>query len=140
MPTVIDDYIRECLAIVVARRLSTNDVLQALTDLFVGRGPPSYIRSGNGPEFVAKVVRGWLGRVGVTTLFVEPGQPVGERLQRIVQRQAAGRAAGPGDLLFTEGRRGADCALAAARQHGQAAQRAGLSAVGARSGVGLAVC
>jgi hypothetical protein len=66
-------------------------------------------------------------------------QPVGERLQRIVQRQAAGRVADPGDLLFAEGRRGADCALVAARQHGQAAQRAGLSVAGARSGVALAV-
>lgn len=50
-------------------------MLQVLTDLFVERGPPGHIRSDNGPEFVAKVVRGWLGRVGVTTLFIEPGSP-----------------------------------------------------------------
>ena len=75
MLTVIDEYTRECLAIVVARRLASDDVLQALCDLFVERGPPGHIRSDNGPEFVAKVVRGWLGRVGVTTLFIEPGSP-----------------------------------------------------------------
>jgi transposase InsO family protein len=75
MLTVIDEYTRECLAIVVARQLTSDDVLQVLTDLFVERGPPDHIRSDNGPEFVAKVVRGWLGRVGVTTLFIEPGSP-----------------------------------------------------------------
>jgi putative transposase len=75
MLTVIDEYTRECLAIVVARRLGADDVLQILTDLFVERGPPGHIRSDNGPEFVAKEVRGWLGRVGVTTLFIEPGSP-----------------------------------------------------------------
>jgi putative transposase len=65
MLTVIDEYTRECLAIVVARRLSSDDVLAALTELFVEHGPPDHIRSDNGPEFVAKVVRGWLGQVGV---------------------------------------------------------------------------
>lgn len=75
MLTVIDEYTRECLAIVVARRLTSDDVLQVLTNLFVERGPPDHIRSDNGPEFVAKEVRGWLGRVGVKTLFIEPGSP-----------------------------------------------------------------
>ncbi|WP_333836029.1 IS3 family transposase [Novosphingobium sp.] len=75
MLTVIDEYTRECLAIVVARRLTSDDVLQVLCELFVERGPPGHIRSDNGPEFVAKAVRGWLGRVGVTTLFIEPGSP-----------------------------------------------------------------
>jgi transposase InsO family protein len=75
MLTVIDEYTRECLAIVVARRLTSDDVLQVVTDLFVERGPPGHIRCDNGPEFVAKVVRGWLGQVGVTTLFIEPGSP-----------------------------------------------------------------
>ena len=75
MLTVIEEYTRECLAIVVARRLTSDDVLQVLTDLFVDRGPPDHIRSDNGPEFVAKEVRGWLRRVGVKTLFIEPGSP-----------------------------------------------------------------
>ena len=46
-----------------------------LADLFVRHGPPEYLRSDNGPEFTAKLVRRWLGRVGVETLFIEPGSP-----------------------------------------------------------------
>jgi transposase InsO family protein len=72
---VIDEYTRECLAIVVARRLTSDDVLQALTDLFVERGPPDHIRSDNGGEFTAKIVRAWLGRIGVRMLFIERGSP-----------------------------------------------------------------
>jgi len=75
MLTVIDEYTRRCLAIVVARRLRSDDVLQCLTDLFVAHGPPEHVRSDNGPEFVAKTVRDWLGRIGVKTLYIEPGSP-----------------------------------------------------------------
>jgi len=73
--TVIDEYSRESLAIVVARRINSDDVLHCLTDLFVKHGPPEHIRSDNGPEFTAKAVRRWLGRIGVKTLFIEPGSP-----------------------------------------------------------------
>jgi transposase InsO family protein len=73
--TVIDEYTRECLVIDVARRLTSDDVLERLSDLFVRRGVPEHLRSDNGPEFTAKVVREWLGRVGVKTLFIEPGSP-----------------------------------------------------------------
>ena len=65
MLTVIDEYSRECLAIDVERRLRSDDVLAKLTELFVLHGPPEHIRSDNGPEFTAKVVRKWLERVGV---------------------------------------------------------------------------
>jgi putative transposase len=75
MLTVLDELTRECLAIDVARRLTSDDVLERLSDLFVRRGVPGHIRSDNGPEFTAKAVRGWLGRVGVTTLYIEPGSP-----------------------------------------------------------------
>lgn len=75
MLTVIDEFTRRCLAVVVARRLRSDDVLHCLTDLFVDHGPPDHIRSDNGPEFVAKNVRGWLGRIGVKTLYIEPGSP-----------------------------------------------------------------
>jgi putative transposase len=75
MLTVIDEHTRECLAILVARRLASDDVLQLLTELFVEHGAPDHIRSDNGPEFVATAVRAWLGCVGVTTLFIEPGSP-----------------------------------------------------------------
>lgn len=75
MLTIVDEYTRECLAIDVARNLTSDDVLERLTWLMVTRGVPGHIRSDNGPEFTAKAVRGWLGRVGVRTLFIEPGSP-----------------------------------------------------------------
>jgi putative transposase len=75
MLNVIDEYTRECLAIDVARKLKADDVLERLSDLFVRRGVPAHIRSDNGPEFTAKAVRGWLGRIGVRTLYIEPGSP-----------------------------------------------------------------
>lgn len=73
--TVIDEYTRECLAIDVARKLTADDVLERLSDLFTRRGVPGHIRSDNGPEFAAKAVRRWLGAVGVKTLFIAPGSP-----------------------------------------------------------------
>jgi putative transposase len=75
MLTVIDEYTRESLAIVVARKITSDDVLHCLTDLFVTYGPPEHIRSDNGSEFTARAVRNWLGRIGVKTLFIEPGSP-----------------------------------------------------------------
>jgi putative transposase len=73
--TVIDEYTRKCLAIVVERRLGADDVLFCLTDLFVKHGIPEYIRSDNGGEFTAKAVRQWLSRLAVQTLYIEPGSP-----------------------------------------------------------------
>jgi len=75
MFTLVDEYTRECLAIDVARRLTSEDVLERLTDLFIRRGVPDYIRSDNGAEFTSKAVRDWLAQVGVRTLFIEPGSP-----------------------------------------------------------------
>lgn len=73
--TIVDEYTRECLAIEVARRVRADDVLHRLAALFVHRGAPEYLRSDNGPEFTATAVRQWLGRVGVRTLYIEPGSP-----------------------------------------------------------------
>jgi putative transposase len=73
--TVIDEYTRECLTLVVERRLRSDDVLHCLTDLFVTHGIPEHIRSDNGPEFTAKAVRRWLGKIGVSTMYIEPGSP-----------------------------------------------------------------
>ena len=75
MLTIVDEYTRECLAIDVARRLNGDDVLERLAWLFATRGVPAHIRSDNGPEFTSRVVRVWLKRVGVRTLFIEPGSP-----------------------------------------------------------------
>ncbi|MBA2116161.1 IS3 family transposase ISDsp1 [Planctomycetes bacterium FF15] len=75
MLTLIDEYTRECLAIDVARQLTSEDVLERLSDLFVRRGVPDFIRSDNGSEFTATKVRDWLERVEVNTLYIEPGSP-----------------------------------------------------------------
>ncbi len=72
---IIDEYTRECLALFVARRIRSQDVLDQLYELFINRATPDYIRSDNGPEFTAKAVREWLAKIGVSTLFIEPGSP-----------------------------------------------------------------
>lgn len=75
MLCVIDEFTRECLAIRVERRLNARIVLDVLADLFLTHGPPEHIRSDNGPEFIETALRGWLSRLGVKTLFIEPGSP-----------------------------------------------------------------
>jgi transposase InsO family protein len=72
---IIDEYTRECLAIMVARKITNQDVIDLLFQLFILRGIPKHIRSDNGPEFTAKAIRKWLNRLGVKTLFIEPGSP-----------------------------------------------------------------
>jgi transposase InsO family protein len=63
------------LTIKVERKLNSTNVIDALTDLFILRGPPVYIRSDNGPEFVALAVRDWITAVGAKTAYIEPGSP-----------------------------------------------------------------
>jgi len=75
MLTIIDEFTRECLAIHVARKLNSQDVLDQLADLFLMYGIPQNIRSDNGSEFTATAVREWLNWLGVQTLFIEPGSP-----------------------------------------------------------------
>ena len=75
MLTVIDEFTRRCLAIKVDRKLKSDDVLECIATLFVEHGPPDHIRSDNGSEFTAHAVREWLGRIGVKTLYIEPGSP-----------------------------------------------------------------
>jgi transposase InsO family protein len=73
--TLMDEYSRECLALKVGRNLTSQDVIEQLATLFIVRGLPEHIRSDNGPEFTAKAVRHWLQKLGVQTLFIEPGSP-----------------------------------------------------------------
>ena len=73
--TVIDEYTRECLAIRADRHIKSSDVIETLTELMVARGVPDHIRSDNGPEFTARAIRDWLGKVGARTLYIEPGSP-----------------------------------------------------------------
>ncbi len=75
MLNIIDEYSRECLGILVKRKITSQDVIGRLFELFIMKGLPEHIRSDNGPEFTAKAIRGWLNRIGVKTLFIEPGSP-----------------------------------------------------------------
>jgi putative transposase len=75
MMPVVDEYTRECLTIDVERSITAEDVVATLTSLFGSRGEPAYIRSDNGPEFVAKAVKRWLEASEVKTLYIEPGSP-----------------------------------------------------------------
>ena len=73
--TLIDEFTRECLAIRVARRINSLGVLETMADVMLMRGVPEHIRSDNGPEMTAKIVRQWLASVGSKTLYIEPGSP-----------------------------------------------------------------
>ena len=73
--TIVEEYSRECLAIVVARWLRTMEVLETLAQLFVTHGVPAHLRADNGPEFTAELIRLWLEALQVQTLFIEPGSP-----------------------------------------------------------------
>jgi transposase InsO family protein len=75
MLNVVDEFTRECLAIRVARKLGSAEVIDVLADLFIARGTPAHIRSDNGPEFVAIAVKGWISGVGAKTAYIEPGSP-----------------------------------------------------------------
>lgn len=72
---ILDEFSRECLTIRVKRKLSWTEVIDALTDLFILRGPPAFVRSDNDPEFVAKDVWAWIEAVGAKTACIEPGSP-----------------------------------------------------------------
>jgi putative transposase len=72
---IIDEYTRQCLATLVKQRITSEDVIYQLFNLFIFRGMPEHIRSDNGPEFIARAIRRWLNRLGVKTLFIEPGSP-----------------------------------------------------------------
>jgi putative transposase len=72
---IIDEFTKECLAIDVGRKLTHDHVMDRLSQLFVERGVPDYLRSDNGSEFTAEAIRSWLGRIGVKTLYIEPGSP-----------------------------------------------------------------
>ena len=133
MLTLIDEHTRECLAIDVARKLKSEDVLERLSDLLVRRGVPKYIRSRPTPTQAALVCpvgaavrslrrgRCVSGSPSRRENFVHrTGQSVGERLLRELQRQAPRRALGPRAIRHALGGQGAHRALAAALQHGEA--------------------
>lgn len=73
--TVIDEYTRKCLAIRVGYHLTSHDILDTLSDLFIQEGIPEYIRSDNGSEFRAQILKEWLQSLKVKTAYIEPGSP-----------------------------------------------------------------
>jgi len=75
MLCVIDEFTREALAIRVKRRLNSTDVLETLADLMIMRGLPAFVRSDNGPQFIAITLRKWIAAVGSQTAYIEPGSP-----------------------------------------------------------------
>jgi len=73
--TVLDEYTREGLTIDCARSITAGDVVHVLQRLFAQRGTPQYVKSDNGPEFLAQQVTAWLHAHYVDTHFIDPGSP-----------------------------------------------------------------
>ena len=124
---IINEFTKEALVIRVDRKLNSTDVVDALTDLFIMRGPPEFIRSDNGAEFIATQVRNWITAVGAKTAFIEPGSlwdgggsensPVNcfpdDGLLRELQRPVPRRTPERRGLLFAQGGPDPDRTLAA---------------------------
>jgi transposase InsO family protein len=72
---LIDEHSRECLALHVARKLTAHDLIEVMERLVAERGAPEHIRSDNGSEFIARILRDWLVQRGIKTLYIEPGSP-----------------------------------------------------------------
>ena len=66
---ILDEFSREFLVIKVDRKLNSMNVIDALTDLFIMRGPPAFIRSDSAPEFIAQTVRNWITAVAQRRLL-----------------------------------------------------------------------
>jgi putative transposase len=74
--TLVDEYTRECLAIVVKRSMKAKDVRETLNQIIAERGEaPLFIRSDNGSEFIAQALQIWLRQMGIVSTFIEPGSP-----------------------------------------------------------------
>ena len=73
--TIIDEHSRECLATRVKRELNSMEVIDVLTELFILRGVPDFIKSDTGPEFVAQSVRDWINAIGAKTAYIESRSP-----------------------------------------------------------------
>jgi len=73
--TIIDEWTRECLAIDVAGGIRPGRVIEVLTQLVSVHGTPRYLRSDNGPEFVAAAILRWLQEAAIDTALIDPGKP-----------------------------------------------------------------
>lgn len=72
---IMDEHSREAIGLEVERSLTAQDVIRTLECLVESRGVPEFIRSDNGPEFVARAVKDWIAERGFSTCFIEPGSP-----------------------------------------------------------------
>jgi len=75
MLTVLDEYTREGLCVAAQSKMNANDVLETLYELLLRKGKPEYIRSDNGPEFIAVALQHWLIKVGIKPIQIYPGSP-----------------------------------------------------------------
>jgi len=98
--SLVDEYTRECLTLGIECSITAEDVVRTLDRLFIERGEPDYIRSDNGPEFVAKAIKRWLAASGVEALYIEPSEAssVGECLLGDVHQPPAGRTTQQGGV------------------------------------------
>ena len=128
--TIIDEFTRECLAIDVAGGIRSGRVIEVLTQLVSLHGAPLYLRSDNGPEFVARAILRWLQAAQIEMALHRPGQAVAERHRRIVQRQAARPAPLAAVVPQSGGCEGEHRSLATALQRGSAALQSRVSDAG----------
>ena len=75
MLTVLDEFTRECLRIEVGRSIRARDVIRVMERIFALQGRPQFLRSDNGPEFIAEALANWLVEIGAGTIHIEPGKP-----------------------------------------------------------------
>lgn len=72
---IVDEHTRLCLKIKVGRSIKSEDAIDTLAELFMIYGVPKRIRCDNGPEFISLAIKQWLGKIGVSVLYIEPGSP-----------------------------------------------------------------
>jgi len=73
--TLVDEHSREALGARGRRSITAKEVIELLEEQIKERGAPTFLRSDNGPEFIARAVKEWLEAHGVKTIFIEPGSP-----------------------------------------------------------------
>jgi transposase InsO family protein len=104
---IVDEYSRECLTIEVERSITSEDVVSTLASLFHSRGQPAFIRSDNGPEFMAKAIKEWLEASKVKNPLHRAGVSLGKRLLGDVHQSLFRRAAKEGGVRRSIGSEGA---------------------------------
>ena len=114
--TVVDEFTRECLAIDVAGSIRSGRVIDVLGQLVSLHGTPRYLRSDNGPEFIATALLRWLQTAEIDTAFIDPGKPLAEWHGRVVQREVPERMSIPRVVSESDGGQDRDRTLAATRQ------------------------